>query len=296
MPMLNHAGRFIAQPAEWTVEEGGQNKLPTFVCRFNCVYQFNSETGEWDDIRHDDSSITGYFYLFKKDGNENTRTIDDIKAAIGWDGRSFASLVGGAWGEVECQITTEFEEYNGKTKLKLKWLNPRDYVHNGGLEQASPQLVQSLDARYGAKLRASAGPCAPAKTAAPAGVPANVDAAKRAAWNQFLEAWGKHVANVPADAQNRDVQWKALVGGAFGNRVATGAVSVNEWKAFGDRIKAYGVFPPSPDVPPDDAPGSDGPPPGIHKENKAARQAARQPAMAGPAPEDDPSHPDFLPV
>lgn len=175
-------GRYIAQPIEWTVEESGDNRIPTFVCKFDLLQVLQNEG--WNDVS--DQQIIGYFFIFKKDGTINTNTVDSLKAALGWDGRGISSLADGEWSHTEVQLTIGSEEYKGKTQMRVKYINPRDWTPTG-LEK-DPQVVQSLEAKYGAKLRALAGPAsaptAPSKPAASNG-DAATQSARKMAWEAF---------------------------------------------------------------------------------------------------------------
>lgn len=85
------------------------------------------------------------------------------------------SLFGGQ----QCKITTEFETYEGKTRLKVKWLNS---LEGGGgaapvMEPAKAKtLAQKLTARANALAKAAgAKPAAAAPAAKPANTPEGED-------------------------------------------------------------------------------------------------------------------------
>ena len=104
----------------------------------------------------DGSSIVAYLYLVSKAGAINEKTVANLKAAVGWDGLAISALVEDAWPAF--QITVAPEEYQGKTRNKVQWLNPNNST--GGSEIHSDDL-KAIAAKYGAMFRAVAGPQAP---------------------------------------------------------------------------------------------------------------------------------------
>ncbi|MBA2390552.1 MAG: hypothetical protein H0V67_09905 [Geodermatophilaceae bacterium] len=220
MNLPKYGGRYIGVPREWGVSEQGKNKIPTLVCSFDLLYY---EThGQWQDVAADAMEIVGYFYLFKKDGEPNTFTIDALKESLGWDGRSLATLNDNDWSAMEVQLTIQHEEYEGKSRPKVKFINHRDAQAGGGVEKLDPQAVKSLDAMYGAKLRAINGSTPPARSngaskqsfppePAPTQKLPPIEAAKRAAWAAFTVKWSEYVSDNADEAPNRDTQWKTIL-------------------------------------------------------------------------------------
>ncbi len=81
------------------------------------------------------------------------RTVKDLGEIFGWNG-DMAALAGGEVSFVgqECVIVTEAEEYDGKTRIRAKWLNSVD-------RQApvmAKEKVAGLIARLNAKTKAIA--------------------------------------------------------------------------------------------------------------------------------------------
>jgi hypothetical protein len=245
-------GRYIARPIEWTVAEGDNaNRLPQFIVRFSLSQHWNGT--DWEDVVADDLQITGYFFLAKTNGQLNTFTIDALKASLGWDGASFATLANGDWANTEVQITVEQEVYEGKMKTKVKYLNHRDSSPTGTpLGATDPQLIQSLDARFGAMLRATGGAAKPAASKpAPQQAPQQkvgpVEGAKREAWKEFCVKWSEHVGENPDDAHLKEEKWKELFAGEFKGRQQKD-LSAAEWSGFAASIKqsysvAHGLIP-----------------------------------------------------
>ncbi|MEN6535828.1 MAG: hypothetical protein ABFD89_19350, partial [Bryobacteraceae bacterium] len=121
---------------------------------------------KWIDIAPEGMEITAFHYLEKTVKDDTGKVIGTelnefqfkaFKESLEWDGRDLAFLQTGPFPVV--QITCENEEYQGKTRLKVKWLNHRD-SDGGGLEvqKSEPAGLKSLQNRLGSKLRAMAGP------------------------------------------------------------------------------------------------------------------------------------------
>ena len=167
----NREGLFNAYPVEIGIDETGPNNLATCIIRFK-LYEELQPSGEWDDCASDNFEITGYFYLEKKDGSLNTVTIDALKAALTWDGRDPFWLQEAELSEHPVQVKLGFEEYGGKTRIKVQYLNPFGSTASGGVSKADDATRRSIRNRLGSKLRAMSGPTqAPAQPAKPAGPP-----------------------------------------------------------------------------------------------------------------------------
>ena len=240
MNLPSEIGRYIAAPRTWGVSEQGQNNIPTFACEFELRQHWNGT--EWADISADRFEITGWFYLFKKDGQPNDFTIKALKESLGWDGRSIGTLNDGEWSQTEVQLSLAYEEYNGKQKLKVQFINPRDSVP-GGVERSDPQTVQSLDQKYGAVLRAmngaANGKAAPKPAAKPAAKATTPDG-KAAAWKVFQEVWAKYIEERPDEAPNRDAKWKEAYNEFF-QGADPKTISAEQWKKFTDFLPTWDI-------------------------------------------------------
>jgi len=160
-------GLFNAYPVEIGIDETGPNHLATCIVRFQ-LYEELQLTGEWADCAAEQWEITGYFYMEKKDGSLNTIAIDALKAALGWDGRDPFWLQETDLSDHPVQVKLGFEEYGGKTRIKVQFLNPFGSTGGGGVTKADDAMRRTIANRLGPKLRAIAGPTqAPAKPAGP---------------------------------------------------------------------------------------------------------------------------------
>lgn len=170
----NREGLFNAYPVQIGIDETGPNKLATCIISFR-LYEELQQSGEWADCSADNFDICGYFYLEKKDGSLNTVTIDTLKDALGWDGRDPFWLQENDLSEHAVQVKLAVEEYNGKNRLKVQYLNPYGSSASGGVTKADGATRKSISNRINSKLRAMAVPA----QGKPAPKPAGANAAQK---------------------------------------------------------------------------------------------------------------------
>jgi len=200
--MLNRAGKFLATVNSIGVVEDGPNKLSCAIVSYQMAYELVN--GEWADVSAEDAELTGWHYLENRDGSLNTVNIDNLKAALGWDGCDVTWLQSVDPASLpRVQVVTAFETYNNKKRLKVKYLNPENYEGGGGgVKKSDIGGLKAIQNRLGSKLRALSG--APANPPKPAGAPKPPPVAKPApaaprppapagctkdeAWQALLEA------------------------------------------------------------------------------------------------------------
>jgi hypothetical protein len=249
----NREGLFNAYPAEVGVDETGPNKLTTCIVRFR-LYEELQPSGEWRDCADEKFEVTGYFYLEKKDGSLNAITIDSLKAALGWDGRDPFWLQETDLSQHAVQVKLAFEEYNGKTRLKVQYLNPYGSTGSGGVTKADAPTRKSITNRLGSKLRALAGPSQPTAdkpatppklppakpkapaTPAPASAPAlpsepepSAECSMEAAWDEFI----KHCRGGKWDQEAVEKEWFRVLAELFPGKQPD-ELSPAEWAAMRD--------------------------------------------------------------
>lgn len=158
-------GKYIAYPAEIIINETGRPPKATVTIRF-AVTQYLSAIGPAEDVPSA-TEITGYFYLEDNSGAANAFTVKALTEALGWDGVDTDRLLDPIINTTPVQIVVMAEEYGGKTRMKVKYLNP---ASGGGaqVERPTPEKQQSIRDRMRAKL---AKPTEPA-TATPEPPPA----------------------------------------------------------------------------------------------------------------------------
>jgi len=225
----NREGRFKANILEQGLAETGPNHLASFICRFNLLQELVN--GQWVEVE-EDLAIDGYFYLEKKDGSINTISIEQLKSALGWDGRDPLWLADTDLSSLVVQVKLEFESYQGKQRIKVKYIDAED-ASAGGVPRADENTRRSLSDRLGSKLRALAGG-SPAPAPKPAGKPAapRKSATMQQAWDAFKAACGEG-----ANPQQLEGEWFRILRKLYPNRQVQ-SLSGAEWAAFIERMAA----------------------------------------------------------
>jgi hypothetical protein len=230
-------GRFKASIVEYGVAETGPNRLATFICRFSLTQELAGS--EWMAV-DENLDITGYFYLEKRDGSINTVTVDQLKSAFGWDGRDPLWLQDADFSELVVQVKLEFELYEGKPRLKVRYVDAAGATP-AGVPRADEGARRALSTRLGSKLRALAGgtpaqapkpagrpttPAAPAKPAVPA-KSAPATAAKTATMQQ---AWEVFARQCPQGWPSKEVEkeWFRILAELFPGK-AVDSLSPADW-------------------------------------------------------------------
>ena len=245
----NREGLFNAHPVDIGVDETGPNKLATCVISFG-LYEELQPSGEWSDCSDEQLDITGYFYLEKKDGTLNTMALDSLKSALNWDGRDPFWLQDTDLSEHPVQLKLAFEEYDGKTRMKVQYLNAYGSTGSGTVTKAEGAAKTAIRNRLGSKLRAVAGPAQPPK-AKPAAVPKLPPAKPKApapppeapaepvpsAESSMEEAWGeftKHCDSEKWDQEAVEKEWFRILAQLFPGKQPE-ELSPQEWAAMRDR-------------------------------------------------------------
>lgn len=225
------AGRYLAVPMEWTVENVGTAQTVSFTCNFIITHQLVDN--EWEDVADRGMTIIGNSYIVKKTGELNPHAIKSLRDALGWDGISFTVLANSDWSNTQVQLTIEPEtrttdDGQTRTSMKVKWINHKDWT--GGSISRDPAAIQSLEDKYGAMLRAEAGPAKPAAPAKPANgngnPPANpLDLAKKDAWAKWLRM------HPEMGKDERASEYRAAAIDYFETE-NFGGINAIQWKAF----------------------------------------------------------------
>ena len=149
------------------------------------------------------------------------------------------------------QVRLGFEEYGGKTRLKVQFLNPYGSTGGGGVTKADGTTRKSIANRLGSKLRAVAGPApaaAPkAASAAPKLPPAKpkqtpppakpttesappAEATMEQAWDEFV----KHCDPAKWDQQAVEAEWFRILAELVPGKQPD-QLSPTEWAAMRDQ-------------------------------------------------------------
>lgn len=133
---ITKEGTYRAAVIASGVNDSRQGKPPYFQAEFEARQE--GEVGTLPDgtegfiwtnipkVNGEYPRIIGDFYVIKNDGNVFDFCWQNLMSVFGWDGVDLESLNNADFSKVKCQIVIGPEEYNGKTSMKIKWLNVFD--------------------------------------------------------------------------------------------------------------------------------------------------------------------------
>lgn len=111
--------------------------------------------GVWHPWAEYEMEAEGDQWIVKRDGNLNQGAAEALIRHAGWDG-NMESIVGETWQPTPCQVTVKREEYEGKARFKIAFVNAFDRTP-GGLSNIDAAKAKELQARFGGQLRAIGG-------------------------------------------------------------------------------------------------------------------------------------------
>ena len=240
--LATREGLFNAYPVRIGINETGPHNLATCIINFK-LYEELQQSGEWNDCSAENLQITRYFYLEQKDESVNSFNIDTIKKSLGWDGRDPFWLQEADLSKHPVQIKLTFEEYGGKNRITVKYLDPYGSSRSGAVTRADEETRRSISNRFSSKLRAASGPTkTPAKAAVPPKLPPVKTRAKRAespqecdkqaAWDAFCAEYEKLAPN-GKDEDRRD-QWFSIIAHLFPGK-RRDKLSPTDWAKMRDQ-------------------------------------------------------------
>lgn len=216
-----------------------RNEFPQLLMELQAeeLYEKGDEGGLW--IPHEDPEETMYAYLVLVDKTgAMTKNAEQVQAALGWSGKSFAELNDTDYSNVSIQFRVEENTYNSNTSLQVSWINPHDADPTRGVTKLDKTTIKNLNAKHGAALRAfgkktSSKPAAtPAKTAKPkssGGPPkkSKVEYTADAIWTRFQEA------NQEVSEEDLCTTWETVEGNIEKD---TEDYTSADWKTFEETL------------------------------------------------------------
>lgn len=226
----NREGRFRAVIEDVGISESGKPPKLCVALGFSLTSELTAQG--WRDVTAENMAITGYFYLELNDGSINTFTVDQFKSALRWSGRDIQHLITAKG--IELQITLQNETYEGKTRLRVKYLNPFDY-EGGGVKHDEDAMKRAQN-RLGAKLRALSGgtsvptvkvtPPPTVKTPEPSGFPwENRESTADECWSKLQSLY----PTLPTEKQG--AAWSALIASVLPGVTDISFVTPEQWGA-----------------------------------------------------------------
>lgn len=156
---LDREGRFLglAIEREWTQSENG---VAGIAFKFRCDYEWDGNG--WVGLE-EQPTIDYYKYVEKRDGTLNVKGVEAMEKAFGMP---LLDVVDGAAPDYVA-LTCNYEEYDGKRRLRVQWINHKDDAGGGGLQKADDATADAIRERLRPRLRAIARPVANKAPAAP---------------------------------------------------------------------------------------------------------------------------------
>jgi hypothetical protein len=157
---LDRSGIFKARPQGWSIYEAESGAV-AIKMKLLILEELDGTTWtSWAD--YEEHIVYGDFYVIKKDGAVNSKQVEALVLALGWDG-DLRSVIGEP---PDCivQVTVKPDEYKGTTRYKASWVNPEDFTPTPQGESEGD--VKKLQSRFGSLLRAAASTVKPSKPAA----------------------------------------------------------------------------------------------------------------------------------
>ncbi len=157
MEWLQQEGIFQALPMEGGVRTSNATQSIAAEIKFRITDGYNPETEQFESWLAHDVWITGRFYVIGKDGNSNEFSCKALRDSFGWDGTLESLQTMQAYRDRTVQLTVQAEEYEGKTRYKIAFLNNKDRPADDSVGNCDTEAVRSLDAQYGPAFRALLG-------------------------------------------------------------------------------------------------------------------------------------------
>lgn len=130
MPFMDEEGVFRAKPITWQLKPATDPNSRSVALKiaFKIGARYDPALRDWVEYPIPyEYDAEGWFYVVKRDGTRNERTIETLKNVFGWDGKAI-SLTGNRYMLPECSITMAFEDYKGQRQCRIKWLNPAGQI------------------------------------------------------------------------------------------------------------------------------------------------------------------------
>lgn len=156
--LIDREGVFRAQIYEYGLQESSQSKAVMLGIKARISQAWNEDdpnNKHWDDWVPYDFEAHGNVVLIKKDESLNTGQVEALCRACGWDG-SIGSIFKAEWQPTPCQIVVKHDDYEGKTRYRIAFINEYDRVP-GSVGNITPEKAKDLHTRLGSQFRAIAG-------------------------------------------------------------------------------------------------------------------------------------------
>jgi hypothetical protein len=140
---------------EWGIQESKKTSSVAWACLWRLTEFYDPVSKQWCEYASLGREITSFTYFVKADGTPSPNGVEQLQRAIGWNPGDLNALQKGDWSKQGAQLTIEYEQFNGKTKPKVQWLDAWDATPTRGVSKVDDSKLSSLQAKLGGQLRAS---------------------------------------------------------------------------------------------------------------------------------------------
>ncbi len=146
---ITNVGTYKGVIRSHAVSKTRKLEVPQFVVTIGAQKLWDEEHESWTPWDEWDQDSTGYFVLMSLKDGVPTKCLnyEQVMAATKWDGVSFAGLAGLNLKGREVQFRIAEDTYEGKTQLKMAWLDAADATF--GLKSLSGDELIALDMQFG---------------------------------------------------------------------------------------------------------------------------------------------------
>lgn len=123
-----------------------KNEFPQLIARFVAAELYDEDVAQWIDWSEYEADITDYMCLVG--GKGETLTCQQLAKALPWSGTSFQELNDGDYTKALVQFRVEEEEYEGKTSLRVKWIDTADAVPGRAIRKLNTAELKAIDAKF----------------------------------------------------------------------------------------------------------------------------------------------------
>lgn len=151
MEYIDRPGDFQARVIDYSIYQAKTGSTGINL-KFQLLTMWNPETQEWEDwTQYGGHEVLGTAWVINKDETLNEANVKRLAEACGpWD---FGMIDSKEWRPTDCSVTVQAEEYQGKTTLKVAWINP--YDRKPGMSgNVDAGKARDLSSRFGHQLRA----------------------------------------------------------------------------------------------------------------------------------------------
>jgi hypothetical protein len=146
MPDLETEGKFRCKPIGRWIQTAKTGTIGAGV-QFYATHYYSQEKRDWLDCQDRHATLDHVFWIYKADNSPIQFAIDALKGSLGWSGDILDFDPESPWAMPLCEIETKNETYNGKTRLRVKWLNPLGGKRGGGGKTTSRGDLEAVKRR-----------------------------------------------------------------------------------------------------------------------------------------------------